>query len=302
MRAVVDNREVSQGLGINVNLVSQGVFGLGALLAAFGGVFGCAFTAIYPGMDFQVLPLAFVVVILGGMGSLKGAAVGALVVGFIDNFAKALFPEVSYFSLFLPMAVILGGTPHRALWERGHGTFRRRRSGKKWDSSKRKPLISFRLNSRRWLWIALGAAILLLVVLPPFLPGYIVILMTQSLIFGIVAMSLDVLIGYTRLPALGHAAYFAIGAYTAAILATRYAAGFGACLLSGIGLAVWSFCPFRSFGPEGGRGLFSHDHPGHCDVHMGPHLSMGGYDRRRERDIGNSPAGPGITRESAGQR
>jgi len=111
MRAVVDNQEVSQGLGINVHLVSRGVFGLGALLAAFAGVFGCAFTAIYPGMDFQVLPLAFVVVILGGMGSLKGAVVGALVVGFIDNFAKALFPEVSYFSLFLPMAIILAVRP-----------------------------------------------------------------------------------------------------------------------------------------------------------------------------------------------
>jgi len=111
VRAVVDNREVSQGLGINVHRVSQGIFGLGALLAAFSGVFGCAFTAIYPGMDFQVLPLAFVVVILGGMGSLKGAVVGALVVGFIDNFAKALFPEISYFSLFLPMAIILAVRP-----------------------------------------------------------------------------------------------------------------------------------------------------------------------------------------------
>ena len=236
VRAVVDNREVSQGLGINVNLVSQGVFGLGALLAAFGGVFGCAFTAIYPGMDFQVLPLAFVVVILGGMGSLKGAAVGALVVGFIDNFAKALFPEVSYFSLFLPMAIILGVRPTGLFGkeatglsggsgpERSQGTLRRR-----------KPLISFRLSSRTWLWTALGAAALLLAVLPPILPGYIVILMTQSLIFGIVAMSLDVLIGYTKLPALGHAVYFAIGAYTAAILATRYGAGFAACFLSGVG-------------------------------------------------------------------
>ena len=90
---------------------------------------------------------------------------------------------------------------------------------------------------RKWIWITVGAAILLLVVLPPFLPAYIVILLTQSLIFGIVAMSLDILLGYTRLPALGHAAYFAIGAYTAAILTTRHGAGFGLCLLSGVGLA-----------------------------------------------------------------
>jgi branched-chain amino acid transport system permease protein len=107
VRAVVDKPEIAEGLGINTNVVAQGVFGLGALLAGFAGVLGCGFTAVYPGMDFQVLPLAFVVVILGGMGSLKGAAVGALIVGFIDNFAKALYPEVSYFSLFLPMAILL---------------------------------------------------------------------------------------------------------------------------------------------------------------------------------------------------
>jgi len=111
VRAVVNNREVAMGLGINANRVSQYVFGLGALLAGFAGVFGCAFTAIYPGMDFQVLPLAFVVVILGGMGSLKGAVVGSLIVAFLDNFLKALWPEISYFSLFLPMAIILSIRP-----------------------------------------------------------------------------------------------------------------------------------------------------------------------------------------------
>jgi len=111
LRATVDKEEVAQGVGINVHLVSMGVFGLGALLAAFAGVIGCAFTAIYPGLDFTVLPLAFVVVILGGMGSLKGALIGSLVVAFIDNFAKALFPELAYFSLFFPMVVILAIKP-----------------------------------------------------------------------------------------------------------------------------------------------------------------------------------------------
>ena len=111
VRAVVDNAEVAQGIGINVDRVSMAIFGLGALLAAFAGVIGSAFTAIYPGLDFAVLPLAFVVVILGGMGSLKGALVGAVIVGFIDNFAKALFPELAYFSLFFPMIVMLSIKP-----------------------------------------------------------------------------------------------------------------------------------------------------------------------------------------------
>jgi branched-chain amino acid transport system permease protein len=111
VRAVVDNAEVAQGIGINVDRVSMAIFGLGALLAAFAGVIGSAFTAIYPGLDFSVLPLAFVVVILGGMGSLKGALVGAIIVGFIDTFAKALFPELAYFSLFFPMIVMLSIKP-----------------------------------------------------------------------------------------------------------------------------------------------------------------------------------------------
>ena len=65
----------------------------------------------YPGMDFDLLPLAFVVVIIGGMGSLKGALVGSIVVGMIDNFGKALVPELSYFTLFAPMVIVLAIKP-----------------------------------------------------------------------------------------------------------------------------------------------------------------------------------------------
>ena len=111
VRAAVDNMEMSEGLGINVPLVTLGVFGLGALLAGFGGVVGCAFMGIYPGLDFELLPFAFVVVIIGGMGSLQGALVGSIIVGLIDNFGKALFPELSYFTLFAPMAIVLALRP-----------------------------------------------------------------------------------------------------------------------------------------------------------------------------------------------
>jgi branched-chain amino acid transport system permease protein len=111
VRAAVDNGEMAEGLGINVPLVTLGVFGLGALLAGFGGVVGCAFMGIYPGLDFELLPYAFVVVIIGGMGSLSGALVGSLIVGLVDNFGKALFPELAYFTLFAPMAIVLAVRP-----------------------------------------------------------------------------------------------------------------------------------------------------------------------------------------------
>jgi branched-chain amino acid transport system permease protein len=66
---------------------------------------------VYPGADFEVLLLAFVVVIIGGLGSLKGAFVGGLVVGLLDNFGKALFPEFALFTIFAPMAIILAVRP-----------------------------------------------------------------------------------------------------------------------------------------------------------------------------------------------
>ncbi len=111
IRAAVDDGEMAQGVGINVPIVSMGVFALGAFLAALGGVIGGAFLGVYPGADFEVLPYAFVVVIVGGLGSLPGAMVGSVLVGLLDNFGKAIFPELSYFTLFAPMALILALRP-----------------------------------------------------------------------------------------------------------------------------------------------------------------------------------------------
>ena len=111
IRAAVDDGEMAQGVGINVPMLSLSVFALGACLAAAGGVIGGAFLGVYPGADFEVLPYAFVVVIVGGLGSLPGAMVGSLLVGLLDNFGKALFPELSYFTLFAPMALILALRP-----------------------------------------------------------------------------------------------------------------------------------------------------------------------------------------------
>ena len=111
IRAAVDDPEMAQGIGIRVPRISLGIFALGAALAAFGGVVGAGFLGVYPGLDFEILPYAFVVVIVGGLGSLPGAMVGSLLVGLLDNFGKALFPELSYFTLFAPMALILALKP-----------------------------------------------------------------------------------------------------------------------------------------------------------------------------------------------
>ena len=111
IRATVDDAEMARGVGIDTSRVSMFIFALGAFLAGLGGVIGGAFLGVYPGLDFAILPIAFAVVIMGGMGSLTGAAVGSLLVGLADNFGKALFPEISYFTLYAPMVLILALKP-----------------------------------------------------------------------------------------------------------------------------------------------------------------------------------------------
>lgn len=111
LRASVDNEEVTRALGINVSLLFSLVFALGAFLAALGGVMGGPIVGVYPGADFDVLLLGFVVVIIGGLGSLKGALFGGLAVGLLDNFGKVFFPELALFTVFAPMALILALRP-----------------------------------------------------------------------------------------------------------------------------------------------------------------------------------------------
>ena len=111
IRATVDDAQMARGVGIDTSYISMLIFARSAFLAALGGVIGGAFLGVYPGLDFEMLPIAFAVVIIGGMGSLGGAAIGALIVGLADNFGKALFPEISYFTLYAPMALILAVKP-----------------------------------------------------------------------------------------------------------------------------------------------------------------------------------------------
>ncbi len=115
VRAGVDDRETVAALGININAVFTIAFMFGAFIAGMSGVIGAGFLALLPGQDFEILLFALVVVIIGGLGSLEGAVLGAAVVGLIDSFAKALVPELSFFTLFAPMAIILMIRPNGLL-------------------------------------------------------------------------------------------------------------------------------------------------------------------------------------------
>jgi branched-chain amino acid transport system permease protein len=107
IRAGVDDPDMARVVGIRVSRLFTIVFALGAGLAAFAGIIGAPILSVYPGLDQDMLPLALVVVILGGSGSLLGSFVGSIIIGFIYNFGQAIVPELAYFVLFLPMLLVL---------------------------------------------------------------------------------------------------------------------------------------------------------------------------------------------------
>lgn len=112
VRAGSHDRGMVSALGINVAPVFALVFGLGAALAALAGILAAPILSVSPGMGDKIIIIAFVVVVIGGIGSIKGAFVGALLVGLFDSFGKILFPNVSSLVIYALMAFILVWRPN----------------------------------------------------------------------------------------------------------------------------------------------------------------------------------------------
>ena len=111
LQAVIHDREIAQAFGINVSRVFTVTFVLGAILGALGGAFTAPMISVAPGMGLEVIVLAFAVVAIGGMGSIPGAAVGALIVGLIRAAAVHLMPELELFIIYAVMALVLAFRP-----------------------------------------------------------------------------------------------------------------------------------------------------------------------------------------------
>ena len=107
VRAGVDDREQVSATGINVDRLFILASGMASFLAGMAGVVGGAFLTLYPGAEWEILIYALVVVIVGGLGSLEGAMIGALIVGLLDAYGRWLLPEFSYFVLYGPIALLL---------------------------------------------------------------------------------------------------------------------------------------------------------------------------------------------------
>ena len=107
IRAGASNRDMVRGLGIDITRLYRIVFAAGVALAALAGMIAAPLSSVYPNMGAGVLIICFVVVVIGGIGSITGALVASLLVGFVDTFGKVFFAELSGIGIYLLMAVIL---------------------------------------------------------------------------------------------------------------------------------------------------------------------------------------------------
>jgi branched-chain amino acid transport system permease protein len=107
IRAGASNRDMTRGLGINIRLLYRAVFAGGVALAALAGMIAAPAASVYPGMGGSVLIMCFVVVVIGGIGSISGALIAALLVGFVDTFGKVFFAQLSGIGVYVLMAIIL---------------------------------------------------------------------------------------------------------------------------------------------------------------------------------------------------
>jgi branched-chain amino acid transport system permease protein len=111
VRASVDDEEMSRGMGVNVGLLYLFVFGITGMLAGLAGAVGAPFLGAFQGAQFEVLLLALLVSVVGGLGSIKGAFLAGLLIGIIDSVGKSLFPELAHFTLFAPLIIVLAVRP-----------------------------------------------------------------------------------------------------------------------------------------------------------------------------------------------
>ena len=230
IRAGVDDPDMARVVGIRVSQLFTIVFALGAGLAAFAGIIGGPILSVYPGLDQDMLPLALVVVILGGTGSLLGSFVGSIIVGFIYNFGQALLPELAYFVLVHADAA--GAAVAAA------GPVRQARAMNQIMSARN---------------LAIALAFLALVTLPFWMPGiYYINVGSQILFYAIFALGLNVLVGYAGLVSLGHAGLFGVAAYATGYmlqLGYGHSAAILVALVIGVAsMALYAVLSLRSTG------------------------------------------------------
>jgi branched-chain amino acid transport system permease protein len=233
VRAATQDREMVAVLGVDQARLFTSVFALGSLLAGLGGGLQVPRVALTNVMDKSIITEAFVVVVIGGMGSVPGAFLAAVLIGVIDAFGVLVLPKASLVMTFLVMAVVLIVRPWGLL---GRPETQQRGAGGAVGAER--PLTVPRP-------VVLGLAAVL-VALPPVLPTFWVWILVEVLAFSLFAASLQLLMGTGGMVSFGHAAAFGLGAYGAALLFTRAGlpmpvAFFLAPVVAAAGAALYGF-------------------------------------------------------------
>src|SRR4030095_13533581 len=206
IRAATQDREMVAALGVDQSRLFTGVFVLGSFLAGLAGALQVPRVALTTVMDTTVIVEAFVVVVIGGMGSVWGALLASILIGVLGAFAILVLPRISIVLIFVVMAVVLIVRPWGLL---GRPEVALRAAG---------AAVEVRGSGRRVPRALLAALVAVLVPLPPFLPIFHVWLLIEMLAFTLFASSLYLLMGGGGMVSFGPAAYFGVGAYGAAIL------------------------------------------------------------------------------------
>src|SRR6201986_2943870 len=235
VRAATQDRDMGAALGVNQKWLFTSVFALGGFLAAIGGALQIPRDAVNHAMDLRIIVEVFVVVVIGGLGSIIGAFVAAVLLSEVNAFGILIFPKISIILVFLVMAVVLIVRPW-GLFGRAEAPARRT------PGLTANPWRPLRSNER----FAAIAALVLAVALPLFAGNYALTVGSEIAIFVIFAASLHFLMSVGGVASFGHAAYFGLGAYGVAFLAKMAGLPMIACLLLGpllglVGAAVFGF-------------------------------------------------------------
>ncbi len=207
VRAATEDREMSDALGVNQTRLFTGVFFLGSFLAGLGGAIQLPKGGADLLMDLNVIAAAFVVVVVGGMGSIPGAYLAAVIFGELSSFGVLVFPESTLVLMFVVMAVVLVIRPYGLLGKAEIG-----------EHGSAEVDVSLLRPAPKKLRL-LGLALLILIIIVPLLVDtFQLVLMTEIAIFALASMSLYFMMGPGGMVSFGHAAFFGGGAYAAALI------------------------------------------------------------------------------------
>ncbi|MGD1885294.1 MAG: ABC transporter permease [Paracoccaceae bacterium] len=211
VRAATQDREMVGALGVNQSWLFTGVFALGSALAGLGGALQLPKGGADLLMDFNILAPVFVVVVIGGMGSLPGAYLAAIIISVLNVFGVSYLPQSTLVLMFVVMIVVLMIRPY--------GLFGREEvAGEHGQVGEPERPIKPASNTVR---MVVAAGLLVLALLPLYGSHFSLVLITDVLIFCLFAASLHFLLGTGGLVSFGHAAYYGGGAYVAALLVTH---------------------------------------------------------------------------------